>query len=487
MPDDGEDVSTPPAAWPGPTGPSQPWVPQQRAPYPGEYLPPAPVELYQMPPVVLVPGAQPLPLPPAPRRRRRGLLIAGLLALVAALVTAGGVLFVAGQQPLPTLAEAAPPRKLTPLEGASASLDEQAEALLAGDEQAWLAAVDPEQEKLRARYGAMFRSLRSLGVARFDYDLVTDNTGDDTATRITARARIYYCLRDNACDDPDVGPMTVHKVRLEPVGGRWVLTSSSTERTDDTFQPAPWDAGGLVFSQGERVTLAALPGQKKHFAEVQPIAEAAAKVNDRFAALVGNPQQRYRIYLAGTKEWKSWFGGIDDKWVVGYAVPLGESGMDVVLNMDELRRHRRLLETTVQHELAHVVTIGTLHRKEWGQGDMWLKEGIAEYIGWYPQPATSSWRRTSVREIVRGDDAPTTIAAGAMSSDAREEEGDAFYGFGHFAADCLAKKYGQKALFTFVRLYLREEKDLEPASQEAFGRPFSTVDKTCVAWIRDNA
>ncbi|WP_305787773.1 hypothetical protein [Symbioplanes lichenis] len=414
-------------------------------------------------------------LPPAPqRRRRRGPLLLAVLALVAV------VALVAGRDMLATAVRPAVARPPTPLEAARASLKQQSAALLSGDSAGWLAAVAPS---LRSRYEAMFASLRSLGVSRFDYDLLASGDSFDV---INARARIHYCLTGTTCTAA-TAPVLEHRVTLKPVAGRWVIAASSTERSEDDFQPPPWDEGGLVFAQGKRVTLAALPAQKKHFASVLPIADAAALVNDKFATLVGNPQQRYRVYLAGAKQWKSWYGGIDDKWVVGYAVPLGEAGMDVVLNMDALSKDRRLLETTVQHELGHVVTIGTLHRRDWGSGDMWLKEGIAEYIGWYPEPATASWRRGSVHDLVTGDNPPTSIATKAMATDARQEEGDSFYGLGHFAAACLAEKYGQRALFTFVRLYLREEKDLDPASEAAFGRPFATVDKTCVAWIRDNA
>ncbi|HEX8627335.1 MAG TPA: hypothetical protein VF755_04110, partial [Catenuloplanes sp.] len=81
----------------------------------------------------------------------------------------------------------------------------------------------------------------------------------------------------------------------------------------------------------------------------------------------------------------------------------------------------------------------------------------------------------------------TSIAARALAEDADIDEYDAYYGLGHFAADCMARKYGQPALSTFVRLYLRENRDLEPASREAFGRPFATVDKECVSWIRQHA
>lgn len=122
-----------------------------------------------------------------------------------------------------------------------------------------------------------------------------------------------------------------------------------------------------------------------------------------------------------------------------------------------------------------------------GRSDMWMSEGIAEYIGWYPKSATSSWRRSSVRAVLHGSKRPKSIAARALADDAGPDASDAFYGMGHFAADCMARKYGQGALFDFVRLYLRENRDLDPASRQAFGQSFATIDKACMAWIRDKA
>ncbi|GAA2566986.1 hypothetical protein GCM10010435_45670 [Winogradskya consettensis] len=443
-----------------------------------------------MPPLALVPGAVPLPLPPAPRRRR-GLLIGGIVALIAALAVAGGAVFVANRDSFAAPAEAAAPTRTRPpttLESATAALKTQAAALIRNDEKAWLAAVDPGQAKLRARYKTMFRSLRSLGVTAFDYRAFRDPDGADTAKGVDLDATISYCFTDNVCPaDVDAKPTIAAKLKLKPVGGQWVISSSAPTKSEDDALPTPWESGDLVFSKGKRVTLVALPSEKKYFKKLLPIAEAAAVVNDRFAGMVGNPQKRYRIYLAGAKQWTQWYGGMDDKWVIGYAIPLNEAGMDVVLNMPELKSDTRLLETTVRHELGHVVTLGAAERTSWTAGDMWLKEGIAEYIGWYPQPATASWRRYSVSKAVHGSKRPKSIAVNALKDNASVEESDAFYGLGHFAADCMAKKYGQQALFTFVRLYLREDKDLDPASREAFGKPFSTVDKACVAWIRSKA
>ncbi|MFI7602856.1 hypothetical protein [Actinoplanes sp. NPDC049681] len=501
---DGDEVTNPPAA---PVFPhAAPFIPSQRAPHPSEAGSgfASPTFPAGAGPASGFPGGGVAPGPPAgvvpgfvePRRGPgRGLLVGGALALVAALAVGAGAVYVANREPLGAEAAVPPAHALplTPFEQVNALLKAQATALVRGDEKGWLAAVDPAQPKLRTRYRSMFRSLRGLGVSYFEYKTYVRAQRKDRSGRLSVGADVAYCYADDNCvvekgPDSDGPPTVAQELDLRSVKGGWVITALTARKNPADEQLAPWATSDLVTAKGKRVTLVAGPGEQKYFRRLLPIADRAATVNDRFAGLVGNPQKRYRIYLAGPRQWKTWYGGMTDKWIVGYALPLHESGTDVVLNMAELKDDDRFLATTVQHELGHVVTVGGVHRRTYGgAGTMWLKEGIAEYIGWYPQPATASWRRQAVREAVHGSRRPTSIAMKSLGPDARSQEGDAFYGLGHFAADCIATKYGQRALFTFVRLYLREDRDLDPASQEAFGRPFKSVDRTCVAWIRDRA
>ena len=477
--------------------PSQPWSP----PPPGMWGPPPPPGWVPQPPGQRVPQPGeslpwPPPLPPAPRRRGRGLLIGGALSLVAALAIGAGVVYV-DRSPLSLDEQAAaagpeaaavkaPP---TPAEAVTATLDAQEKALLGNDERGWLAAVDPGRSKLRAQYRSMFRSLRGLGVSHFVYSTAIEPP-DAKRRTVDVTADIAYCFSTDKCpkeqyNKSDGPPTITQSLTFKKVGGRYLITERSATKSRDQQQPTPWEAGDLVFRSGPRVTVAGNRSEQKYFKQVLAAAEKAAVVNDRFAALVGNPQRKYRIYLAGPKQWKTWYGGINDKWVIGYAIPLNDSGSDVVLNMSAVRADSEVLATTIQHELAHVVTLGGAYRTSGGTGDMWMEEGIAEYIGWYPRTATDSWRRSAVRDLLESSKRPKSIAARAPSDDAGPSASDAFYGLGHFTADCLARKYGQNALFDFVRLYLRENRDLDPASREAFGKPFTTVDRTCMAWIRD--
>lgn len=437
------------------------------------------------------------PLPSTERSNsKRALFIAVAVFLALALVgTVGVVIFAARRAAVSAMSAGGVPKTAkvapaTPFDAASAALDTQAAALIKGDEAGWLAAVDPAQPKLQTRYRSQYASLRGLGVSQFEYHPFIRPAEDD-ATTVAVGVDITYCFSMDKCpgysdSEWNGAPRISQSLTLKPVDGRYVITSVGKAAEPNHLQPTPWESGDLVFAQGARVTVAAPKSEAAHLAKVVAVADKAARVNDRFATYVDNPQKRYRIYLADAKAWRTWYGGETNKWIVGYSMPLNEAESDVVLQTSQLLGDDELMATTIQHELGHVVTLGAVHGGD-NDKDLWLIEGIAEYIGWSPRPATASWRRQSVRAAMRGPRPPKTIAAKPLADNAGAGAGDAFYGLGHFAVDCMAQKFGQRKMFAFVKLTLRESYGYEQASQEAFGEPFATVDKSCVNWIRQQA
>jgi hypothetical protein len=376
----------------------------------------------------------------------------------------------------------------TPYDKAVAALAAQSAALLRGDESGWLAAVDSSRTSLRTRYRSMFRSLRALGVTGFEYQPGVARPVKGDAAAVSFRVDAAYCLGPqmcpaNAATDWQKPPHITQKLTLRPdPAGAYVITEVAAAAEKDERQPVPWENGDLAFAQGRRVTVAAAPEQAKNLKRVLTAAEQAAVIDDRYAALIGTPQRKYRIYLAGEKQWKSWYGGDDDAWAIGLAIPLNMTGIDVLLRMKEMD-DPLVLRVTLQHELGHVVTLTGAYRAD-ADEDTWLSEGIAEYIGWRPRPATGSLRRSSVRWLLTRRHPPTSMVPVQPGPKASDRAGDAFYGLSHFAADCMAHKYGEAKLFAFVRLVLAADNDYDQASRDAFGQPFATVDKACLTWIK---
>jgi hypothetical protein len=384
---------------------------------------------------------------------------------------------------------AKPTRPPTPFEQAAALLDQQAAALLKGDEKGWLAPVDPGRPALVQRYRAMFRNLRGLDVSHAEFHARPRLEGKPGA--VTAEALFGYCFSGVACpswrSSADDGPPKVTlDLTFEVIDGRYTITvlTEPPGKSYNYLEPAPWAGDELVFARGERVTVAATRSEAKHVKTVLAAAEKAAVVTDRFAGYVGNRQQRYRIYLADDAAWKTWYGGEQQSWVVGYELPLNSIGADVVLRARELPQDRRERAFLIQHELGHVVTLAGLTRWE-TDDDQWLLEGIAEYIGAYPQPAGATGNRDLLAAEFRRRDAPRTIATASLTDDADDRSVDRLYAMGHYATSCMADRYGERRLFAFVDRVLRKGDNPDRAARAAYGTSFAGVDKACLKWIRD--
>jgi hypothetical protein len=117
-----------------------------------------------------------------------------------------------------------------------------------------------------------------------------------------------YCFSLATCPSFPSAPSIGEDVLFRQVGGRWLIGGIPAPAKVAGDRPAPWERGDLVFAQGRRVTVAAAPGAARYLTTVVAVADRAAAVDDRFADMLGNPPQRYRIYLAGPSEWGRWFG-----------------------------------------------------------------------------------------------------------------------------------------------------------------------------------
>jgi hypothetical protein len=423
------------------------------------------------------------PAPP-PRRSRKPALLAALT--VVALAVAGGIFFWAPKDDAAVAtATPKPSRSATPFELAEQRLELQAKALRDGDEKGWLAPVDPGKTVLVARYRAMFRNLRALEISHAEFH---SDKLEAAAGRVVVQAALGYCFSGVTCPDwhgnYGEGPAkSTYKLTFQIIDGVWTITSldDATGVKDNYLQPAPWDNAALTLVKGERVIVAGPRSQAARLKQVLTMAEKAAKVVDKYAGYVGNPQKRYRIYVADEKGWKSWYGGVKQDWIVGYEMPLNSTGGDIILRAKSSTNARQLA-VTVQHELTHVVTLGG---DDWASdNDQWLVEGIAEYVGALPRKPQDTDNRDVLAESFKKRGMPKTMALPSLSDNADDLTVNTLYAMGHYATSCMADKFGERKLFQFTNLVLRESKQPDEASRTAYGKPFSAVDKACLSWIR---
>jgi hypothetical protein len=373
-----------------------------------------------------------------------------ILAIVAA-VAIGGIVTAKGE-PVRVVPAVAAPAVAAPVKKDSLQdlLNRQAGAINRGDLTGWLAPVAPA---LRQRYQNLFRTLRALR-ATVEY-----HAGDPDV-------QLAYCFTGPRC--PAGAPRIAQRLTVK----NNVITSLTGPSERTALQPTPWEQGDLVFAQGKRVTVGAPRALKSRLPEITRIADQAAAVDDRFAAYAGNRQPRYRLFLATDELWRTWYGGKATTWAVGYMQPLGDTAADVVINPGKLTS-RTALKEVIQHELGHVATIGGVQTKH---EDMWLVEGVAEYIGMQPLRANATYSRWALRR-------PTRLNAPPLRDGAGEKEVSTFYAQGHFAVDCLVGQYGEARAMEFVRLRLRLGNSLDVAARSVFGKPFKGIDATCVDWI----
>jgi hypothetical protein len=421
------------------------------------------------------PGRPPLRRPPA-------LLIVLVIAVATGLIVPIGDRASTVIAAADTPAAAEPASAPTPFEQAKEALDAQAAALVRGDRQGWLAAVDPDQPALRRRYQELFRSLRALHVTQFEYHPLP-GTPDDGV--ITMDVTLAYCFSRTGCPpytlQAEGGPArTGQQLTLKPGKAGYVISKLADAPQYGGLAPSPWEGGDLVFAQGKRVTVGAPRSLAKRLPAVLKRADRAAVVADRIAGYMANPQLRYRIFLATDADWTKWYGGGLPAYAVAYTVRLNGSGSDVVLHLSRLE-DSRALALTVQHELTHVATLS--HLATVSNRDLWLTEGVAEYAAWLPLHAGADLTVPSVRAAFRGANRPRSIVQAPLSKSAKQSRVNLFYGLGNYAVDCLTTTFGEAKAMTFVRLKLRERKTLDTASRQAFGKPFATVDKACLTWI----
>ncbi|MEU4215452.1 hypothetical protein [Actinoplanes sp. NPDC026623] len=434
------------------------------------------------------------------------MIIGGVVVAIAALVATIGIVAAHGPAPAPaqavgdlggsagtTTATSRAPVD-SPHDLILATLNRGAAALLEGDEAGWLAIVDPAKPKVRAYYRQLYTSLRGLGVTQLAYQtLIPKPVGWEDASW-DEDFYLTYCFSRATCPkfmylDPSSpgAPMITQGLTIRRIADREyrITTVDAPEQATEAWASPPWQVTPLVLAKGRRVTVAAGRGDAKRIKEVLAAAERAAGRADHYAGLVGNPQPRYRVYMATDKQWRTWFGGHRDTWAIGYSTFPHATMTEIILKMSAAGSGTRL-QRLIQHEMGHAVTLGgvDVSYQYISNPLMWLQEGIAEYIAYAPRPATASSRLPEIRAALRGSRRPASIVLRQLSGNAGLRESSVFYGLSHFAVGCLAHKYGERKLFDFVSLVLREQVSVDKASARVFGTPFRPVDRACRSWIQ---
>ncbi|GAB3965533.1 hypothetical protein V1634_24655 [Plantactinospora veratri] len=368
-------------------------------------------------------------------------------------------------------------------------LKAQGEALVRGDEQGWLAPLDPDNAQLREAYRSQFTSLRALRVSSWQAKPMVRpllKLGEERDTEVI----VSYCLAVPKCPparvvDPEAPRLIqVMTVRWGPDEQTVTITGSrAPDRDRYSSRPLPWEAGGLTFREGRRVIVAAPPGETKRLAEAVAAGDQAASVVDRYSRLAGRETpERYIVFLAGTKEWRTWLGGDSPQWSAGYAYNNNKMPSNVVLRMDTMDDRAEVLET-LRHEFGHVIT-APARDAIFGGSHQWLVEGIAEYIqsgGKLPRRAELS----EARAHLRGGEWRGSVRLPSLGFTSAESEVHAFYQINHVTMTCVASRHGEAKLFRWwYEMVARGSEDYDQATRKTLGESMEALDRACVSYLR---
>jgi hypothetical protein len=339
------------------------------------------------------------------------------------------------------------------------------------------------------RYRTLYTSLRALEVTDWSYHTSGQPVTTGGQPGLTALAEVAYCFSNTYCAqwtrDAERGSLPVLRqtLKMDRRGGRYVIVDEKTPQGNGE-SPPPWAVNEMTFVKGKRVTVGATAGNAGRLPAALAAADRAAEVSDRYAGMLNNKVNHYRVYLADDQQWATWFHGRDPKTghAVGYATKLGDTLLDVVLKLDELKTDEQL-HAVLKHEFGHVVTLANTPVR-YLDLDKWLTEGIAEYIEAAPRTARETG---SAAEVRNARQLPTTLSAYVEPpSPSRDDRGE-FYAIAHTAVSCLAERHGEQKLMDFTRAMFIEKLGTDGASRKAFGKPWREVDQDCIAYIRQVA
>ncbi|NJP31425.1 hypothetical protein HCJ94_05345 [Micromonospora sp. HSS6-12] len=407
------------------------------------------------------------------------LLVSGLVMVLPAVVARDGAAF-AG---VVARAENPTTRAARLLAGRiTGQLDRQSAALLAGDRAGFLAIAEPAvHADLRRRFTTL-RALQVTGWEARPSGLPTE-AGRPGEWRLTVEFR--YCFVVPDCRTSSVLVETRWRGdRGEP--RLLALAGSRTEtqlagRAEWQAEALPWEVSELVVAVGGRTLVATTPALRKRLPDLLARAEAAAKVADRYV-VTGSRPDRYRIYYAGPKEWKRWYGGDLPGWAAGYAIGIGGGHRDIVVRAGQYTD--TAVDELLRHELAHAASLPDNDR--WDESAWWLVEGLAEYVASDGRSISRYDGLSATRRLVnRGWNGKLDSVAPADDASPLRVAGN--YGISYLAVSHLVARFGEERVFAFVKAVIHDLRIPRQTAEEIFGQPWSTIHDGCVAYIRDVA
>ncbi|MFG1908392.1 hypothetical protein [Kribbella sp. NPDC048928] len=396
----------------------------------------------------------------ADRRRSRVWPILLSLALVAAAV-AGGLALHRSSQDDQNAADGDGGTTAIDLAARSAAVDQvlkrRAQAVLSGNEQEFVADVDPADTGLVARQRTLFTNLRQFGFAKLAYQQLAQQYDDTIAQKYgpsTYLVAVAMQYQISGIDLVPVRAMLGYTFSRRP-NGTWMLVSDSDldKRLPRGSHQEAWDTGPVLVKRAPRVLVVVEQGQDALADSLVTMSQSAVK--------------------AVSKSWPGGWNGsgvviaLDDKVVRGadYSQPKnaedalamatfvyrtlpGEATGEgqradsyVVINP---HNRTKVDARTLAHEFTHVATA------PYGSyAPRWLVEGAATYVEFLPMDGQKDLAISQYRLDVR---TKYLAKAKALPADATFfDQADSSYPLSWLALDYLFNRFGGTEVGTLYR------------------------------------
>ncbi|BCY10893.1 hypothetical protein [Actinoplanes sp. L3-i22] len=366
-----------------------------------------------------------------------------------------------------------------------AAMKTETEGLLSGDFDKFAVAARPGDKALLAELQRRFRTLRALHVTRFDQRIdvqphVLPTKGTWQVTHIVTHCFVETdCATDEAVFD-STWVETPDGLRLSGFrrhDRKSPCVSCASRETGPLSRP--WETTELVSKVGPRTLVAVPIADRDRLDEVSRRAEKAAAVADRY--LVGDgPIDRYRVFVADDASWKRWYDGDPGQWTAGQAFPTGPNRIEVEVLDSQLTAG--FSDELLTHELAHVATLR--NDTYYGRDDVWfLVEGMADYVQ-NQRPGVTTYRKRYALDHLLRQRPLRSVAVEPPADSAGLIDADSRYAVGYYTLTYLIDKYGKAKALQFFQGAVQYGIGLDGASQSALGKPWTTVDKECAAYLR---
>ncbi|WP_018349583.1 hypothetical protein [Longispora albida] len=427
--------------------------------------------------------------PPPPPKPSRAPLVLSILALVLAVLCAGGGVALTGvkisedNKALPDsalyLAGVDPKARDAAV---TELLNRRSKAVLDKNKDAFLADVDASQPELVKKQTSQFENLTKLPFDSFTYtlekaryDLVKQKDLTARYRRIVVVPGVSTKFRIKGMNEELETATPYAPIFGRTAAGKWVLAGEAVNDDVDATIPfgigtQPWQGDPIAVRTSENAVLVYSPGDEAKSGEWIGMLEDSI----REVKKVRPDKWNGKVYAIAVRDAKLFneYKGVDPAKAVAFATTRWDrvsgwssapkdtkrAGSLFMMNPRQLDRDSDDTKRTFVHEIAHIAMDPFDHE---GEAPRWLIEGFAEWVE-YGAKVDVRYKKSFVDKYLRGKDLSKLPDSATFYRDEGEN-----YALGAAAVELIAETYGKQKLLAFYEWFgTNKTEDDKPETQE---------------------